>query len=180
MSSRETVVPTAQEALRASRERQDFETAANLLGVSLLVPTTKKLADGTTGYLVRFPRGDDCWTACVASCLQVPIGQVYDSTIDKRLRRGETPDAILETVPAEFDEWLTARGYRMVIHGDLPPKGRWIGVIEMGFGRDHCLLMPDDQVLLDPTSHFGLPVRMFGLEHLAYGVTFENLETEED
>ena len=49
------------EALRASRQRQDFETAANLLGVGLLMPTTKRLADGTTGWLVRFPRGDDCW-----------------------------------------------------------------------------------------------------------------------
>ena len=85
------------------------------------------------------------------------------------------PTRSFETVPAEFDEWLTGRGYRMVTHRDLPPKGRWIGVIEMGFGRDHCLLMLDDQVLLDPTSHLGLPVRLFGLEHLAYGVTFENL-----
>lgn len=168
------------EALRASRERQDFETAVNLLGVGLLVPTTKKLRDGTTGWLVRFPRGDDCWTACVASCLQVPIGQVYDSTIDKRLRRGETPDAILETVPAEFGEWLTGRGYRMVTHGDMPPKGRWIGVIEMGFGRDHCLLMVGDRVLLDPTADLGLPVRMFGLGDLAYGVTFEKLTEKEN
>ncbi len=116
----------------------------------------------------------------MASCLQVPISQVYDSTIDKRLRRGETPDAILQTVTAEFEEWLTGRGYRMVTHGDLPPEGRWIGVIEMGFGRDHCLLMADDQVLLDPTSDLGLPVRMFGLEDLAYGVTFEKLTEKEN
>ena len=168
------------EALRASRQRQDFETAVNLLGVGLLMPTTKSLADGTTGWLVRFPRGDDCWTACVASCLQIPIAEVYDSRIDKRLRRGETPDAILQTVTAEFEEWLTGRGYRMVTHRNPPAAGRWIGVIEMGFGRDHCLLMAGDQVLLDPTADLGIPVRIFGLDALNYGVTFEKLTEKEN
>ncbi len=50
----------------------------------------------------------------------------------------------------------------------------------MGFGRDHCLLMAGDQVLLDPTADLGIPVRIFGLDALNYGVTFEKLTEKEN
>jgi len=137
------------------------------------VPLTRRLADGTTGYLVRFPRTDDCFAAALATCLQVPIERVPDPCIDERLRAGDKPDDIDRDAKAELARWLTRRGLRMIVHTTVPAnRCRWIGVVALeGLFVSHSMVMSFDEVLFDPTLDFG-PVRLWSACHVTYGISF--------
>jgi hypothetical protein len=52
------------------------------------------LRDGTLGYLARAGPEDGCFASALATCLQVPIGDVPDPRLDERLAAGESPEAI--------------------------------------------------------------------------------------
>jgi len=108
-----------------------------------------RLADGTSGYYARRGRGDDCFAAALATCLQVPIGQVPDPRIDERLAAGESADEIEASAWQALGEWLEARGFRMVEHAEpASDRERWIGVVPFpGNFNAHCLVMARGKVL---------------------------------
>jgi hypothetical protein len=117
-------------------------------------PRTCELPDGTTGYFVRLPRLDDCFSAAVATVLQVPIDDVPDPRIDERLRAGDEPHEIDGQAWNALDDWLAARRLRIVLHRIVPAcRRRWIGVVPFpGDFQHHCLVMAGDQLLFDPQA----------------------------
>ena len=116
---------------------------------------------------------DDCFNAAVATVLQIPLGESFDSRMDRRIRAGEDPDDITVTVEREFERWLSHRGLEMRVHKKVPPaKKRWIGIVSMGFSRDHCMVMSGDEVLFDPTADLGTPVQAFGIDEVDFGISF--------
>ena len=143
-----------------------------------LAPRTTRLSDTTTGYYVRPGRLDDCWQAALATCLQVPIGDVPDTRIDERLRAGEEPGEISRSWAEELPGWLTARGLRIVEHTRRLPveRPRWIGVVPFaGMFNDHCLVMSRGEVLFNPTGDSGL-FRAFGPRDVKWGYSFRTIK----
>jgi hypothetical protein len=138
---------------------------------------TVALRDGTTGYYVRTNRRDECFAACLATCLQVPISDVPDPRIDERLAAGEDPEEIGRSAWHQILEWLASRGLGIAIH-KRPPAGhpRWIGVVPLrGHFNDHCLVMSGDEILFDPVDqlqHHGA-VAHFQSRHVRFGYSFE-------
>lgn len=109
------------------------------------------LEDGTTGWYQR--RGDDCWAAAVATCLQVDYDEVPDDRYDEHFVLGVPLDAIEADSAALWDEWLTQRGIRMFVWDTkklrrLRPE-RWIGIVA-AVGWNHCLVMSGREILFDP------------------------------
>ena len=142
--------------------------------------TTVTLPDGTIGYYERGMRSDDCFAACLATCLQVPIEDVPDPRIDERLQAGESPEDVDRSACEELGRWLTARGLCMVTHRPPVASPRWIGVIEfVGAFNDHTVVMAGDTILFDPVdrSRYSRPVRTYTVEDVSGGFTFEQLDS---
>ncbi len=139
------------------------------------LPATKHLSDGTVGYYARAPRMDDCFCAALASCLQVPIGEVPDPRLDERLRAGDAPEVIDADADRELAVWLAERGLRMVEQpvSTAMSWSRWIGIVPLpGWFNSHTLLMGLSRVLFDPTAEIGGGVRVFGARDVRYGYCF--------
>jgi len=152
--------------------RGEFAQVVELLGVSF--PRTTTLPDGSTGWYVRAPRGDDCWAACVSSCLQVPIEQVPDPQLDERLRAGDAPEDIDRESGQEEERWLSERGLHLVAHRPAPVwLPRWVGVVPLrGWFNSHSMLMCGGEVLFDPTAALS-GVRVFSARDVTCGFSFE-------
>jgi hypothetical protein len=131
---------------------------------------------GPSAISWRWPRGDDCWAAAVATCLQVPIDEVPDPRIDARLAQGATPAEIDTSAQQEMKRWLKSRGLRMVFHREVPPDlPRWLGVVPLaGEFNSHSMVMSHDKVLFDPVDEEAheRPVRTFPPDAVAWGVSF--------
>jgi hypothetical protein len=145
---------SVQDVIARKRERPG-ERAAFRKMFSEWEQGTKRLADGSVGYYIQPGRADDCWRAAVATCVQVPPGEVPDPHLDERMDAGETPEEINRSACAERDDWLAELGLRLVIHGEVPvPRRRWVGVIPRpGWFQDHCLVMCRGEVLWDPNPN---------------------------
>jgi hypothetical protein len=140
---------------------------------------TVTLPDSTTGYFERGTRSDDCFAACVATCLQVPLDEVPDPRIDERLRAGETANEINHAAWHEIESWLAERRLRIVRHETPCHEPRWLGVVNFpGDFNDHCLVMAGDQVLFDPVdrSRHSREVRTFSAADVAYGISFQPIK----
>jgi len=112
----------------------------------------RRLPDGTLGWHMRAPRGDDCMAPCIATVLQVPLGQVPDPRIDERRAAGAAAGAVDASAKRELSAWLAARGLEMVYHRQVPVKSqRWIGVVQLsGLFASHAMVMRYGEVLWDP------------------------------
>lgn len=135
---------------------------------------TERLRDGTIGYYVRVPRKDDCWTAAVATCLQVPIEDVPDAHIDASLAAGETPDEIRCDYWTRFRDWLAAERLRMSASQNVPlARRRWIGVVpQAGEFNDHSLVMEHGRILFDPVICSG---RQWTAAEVQLGFSFNKI-----
>ena len=141
-------------------------------------PRTVRLPDGSLGWFMR--RRDDCLQAAIASVLQVPITEVPDAHIDRRLRKGEDPDELNRQMWAELAEWLAGRGLEVVVHPSVPvPADRWIGIVpKEGDFQSHCLVMSHEELLHDPARGIAeferqQKVRIWGPDDVMFGLTFE-------
>ncbi len=118
---------------------------------------TVQLSDGTTGYYPEPGRTDMCFTATVATCLQVPFDQVPDPDLDERVDAGEDPEVVDRDAWLQFAKWLRARGLGMRTHESnrLPWRARrWIGVIRVpGVFQAHTLVMARNKALWDPATN---------------------------
>ena len=139
--------------------------------------TVVRLRDGTAGCYERGRRTDDCFAAALATCLEVPIGEVPDPRIDERLQAGEDAETIARTMWQELAEWLAARGLVMNVHATPPVElPRWIGIVRFeGHFNDHTLVMSRDEVLFDPVdrSRHSRRVRTFSVADVSGGFSFE-------
>lgn len=135
----------------------------------------QRLADGTLGWAVRDNRADDCFTAAVATCLQVPIEEIPDPAIDSRLAAGETIEEIDTAARDQFERWLASRDLEMVLHRNVPARRlRWIGVVPLrGAFNDHCLVMSRDALLFDPSG----PTDFFTADDVRFGLSFRARST---
>ena len=149
---------------------------------------TESLPDGTIGYCLR--RSDDCWTAALATCLQVDYDELPDSCIDERLALGQSPEEIEADAAGLEARWLAWRGLKLQLHTALPPvqADRWIGVVPVeGHFRSHALVMAGDAVLFDPqraatkavARALGMPgaapTRRFYPIEITHGYTIERM-----
>ena len=159
------------------------------------------LENGETGYGMSPGRTDDCFQAAIATALQVPIEQVPDLRLDKRLAAGDDRDEIDRQSWLRLAEWLGRLGLWMTFHEDPPfQRERWVGVV---FGRDrlvgapvpgapagvvwrdnpftdHCLVMARNTIAFDPavTQRLHPGVRPFPWQahDVDYGITFDRME----
>lgn len=144
-----------------------------------MTPATMRLADGTLGYYVRWPRKDDCFAAAIATCLQVPIEEVPDPRLDERVAAGEPVVEIDDSVWDDLYAWLDIRGLRMILHHKVPAaRRRWIGVIPIpGAFMSHCLVMTRREVLFDPARIPPLSLAAiswrFRARDIRYGLSFQ-------
>lgn len=138
------------------------------------------LRDGTTGWPTRYPRRDDCLAACVSTCLQVPIADVFDPCIDARLEAGETVEEVNRSLWAGLAAWLEARGLRLVVHETVPvPVERWIGIVpRLGPFQDHCVVMTQNEVLFDPVNDTWVP--KWHPNDISWGLSFPPANQESD
>jgi hypothetical protein len=138
----------------------------------------KRLADGTTGYTMR--SFDDCFPACVATVLGIPLRQLPQLGIDRRLRSGIDPQLV------ERDADKTMGHWRMVEHNPPPwDVDRWVGVCEhQDWRASHCLVMSRDEVLHDPAPvnitllGVRLGLRVWAPDDIGYGITFDRTNKE--
>lgn len=141
--------------------------------------TAVALPDGTVGYFERGTRTDDCFTACLATCLQVPIDEVPDPRIDERLSGGEAPEEIARSAWDGLARWLASRGLRIVMHESAPVElPRWIGTVEFpGHFNDHSVVMSGGEILFDPVDHSRHERRVcaFTLSDVGKGFSFQRL-----
>lgn len=136
------------------------------------------LRDGSWGWLQR--RTDDCLSAAVASLLQIPMHQVPDLHIDRRLAQtGDLERAELE-VWGEMLAWAERRGLTIVFHSTPPVWAkRWIGIVPQdGAFSDHCLVMAGRDALFDPSQPLppgrNEPVSLYAdPADVAVGITIE-------
>ena len=139
--------------------------------------TTVELADGSIGYYERGMRTDDCLAASLATCLQVPLGEVPDPRIDERLEAGEGAEDIRQSAALELERWLSARGLRIVTHEPPPWESpRWIGVVPFpGDFMNHTLVMTRRTILFDPVdrSRQSRAVRTYQTKDISHGFVFE-------
>lgn len=177
---------------RAELDAAEREAREALLRCSA---RTVDLPDGTVGYFGRpavkagYFRRDDCFTAAVATVLQLPISELPDPRFGERLAAGEDPEDIDRSARQQFARWLARRGLRMVTHRTLPvARRRWIGVVlQSGWFMDHCMVMAGDRILFDPTEDFvfvalakltptapRMRARVGAPEDVDYGISFQN------
>lgn len=140
---------------------------------------TVTLADGTVGYYTRSGRTDDCFAACIATWLQVPLEEVPDPRLDARLQAGESVEDINRSAWQTLCDWLAARGHRLVAH-EPPPwdSPRWLGIVRFpGLFNDHTLVMSGREVLFDPVdrSQYERPVRRYAAEDVSSGFTLASI-----
>lgn len=139
------------------------------------------LPDGTVGYVQR--RADDCLQAAVATLLQVPVHEVPDAQISRRIREGDDPEGVFMDTAVELDRWAAGAGGRFMVHpARLPRRGRWIGVVPAPAGDvdvsaiDHCVVLDGRDVVWETAKPLGLLTHEWG--HTAgdveYGITFES------
>jgi hypothetical protein len=107
-------------------------------------------------------RTDDCFVAAVATCTQVPVEEVPDPDLDKRVKQGADPEELNELAWERYERWAARRGLRMRFWEDVPvPRDRWIGVVVVDpavLGRaedektvdNHSLVTSHDRLLFDP------------------------------
>lgn len=156
---------------------EGMDLLTRLEGVAAYRGGVTCLPDGTVGYFMRAPRMDDCWCAAVATCLQVPIREVPDPCIDKKLTAGVRAEEINRSAWVRTERWLKKLGLRMIVHHKVPvPHPRWIGVARghpgpRGQFADHCLVMTGDEVLFDTLPHLPYFVRL-GAPDILWGVSF--------
>jgi hypothetical protein len=146
----------------------------------------RELPDGTLGWPIRLPRGDDCFASALSTCLQIDIADVPDPRIDERLAAGESADDIERDMSSTLERWLTRRGLQMSVHRKVPVAlPRWIGVVVIaGAFRSHCLCMHYGDVLFDPLVAAsedgridGRAVRQFGAKDVKIGLSFDVADT---
>jgi hypothetical protein len=115
-----------------------------------------RLRDGTLGWHMRAPRGDDCMCPCIATVLKCSIGEVPDPRIDESLAAGESVAVVQARAGRELGLWLAGRGLEMVLHREVPVKSpRWIGVVEFaGSFASHAMVMAGSEVLWDPIEQW--------------------------
>lgn len=155
------------------------------------------------GYGMDPYRTDDCLQAAVATATQVPIEEVPDFALDRRLKRGDNVDEISRTTWERVDGWASKRGLALMYwKGDeVPvPRERWIGVIassntgtrtvvdasgrmirtEGAAFNDHCLVMSHERLVFDPSCSVKVPpgMRMLCCDpaQITYGISFEKEE----
>lgn len=145
-----TVTPSLQNALGGLAAREALRDSLS----GALGPKVVQLASGETGYYMR--RGDDCFQAAVATCLQVPIDDVPDWRLNERHAAGESVASIDQSAWAQMFDWLASRGLRMQVHFRLPVRRRrWIGVVPIsGAFGSHCLVMDRGELIFDPVPLF--------------------------
>jgi hypothetical protein len=147
------------------------------------------------GYGMDPYRTDDCFQAAIATCTQIPIEQVPDLQLDKRLSEGTSPEEISRASWDRIDWWAVKRRLRLTYFDHVPvPRERWIGVIEYrgpvptehhasggnhGF-TDHCLVMCHDRLVFDPSCSVRVPAGMrllcFDPKDITYGISFDKEE----
>jgi hypothetical protein len=150
------------------------------------------------GYAMAPHRHDDCFQAAVATVTQVPIEQVPDLALDRRLSEGADAEEISRTAWERFDAWATRRAFALRFWPEVPvDRPRWIGVVESPMGdarysytpdggvvlvegtnfNDHCLVMSHDRLLFDPSCSVRIPpgARPFAFtpDQITYGISFE-------
>jgi hypothetical protein len=171
---------------------------------STRIPTVRIEEHGITGYCMDPERRHDCLRPAIATVLQVPVDQVPDPDIDRRLaddltdaRRRYPADAAerlwaisraaIRTQLAGWqliDEWLDRRAYRVTVHETMPTLDRWIAVVEPpipeGFFGDHCLVMSHDTLIFDPAVSVppppGMRLRRWSHRDFRYGLSFSRAE----
>lgn len=144
-----------------------------------------ELDGGEVGYGMDPYRLDDCFQAAIATTTQIPIEQVPDLRLDKRVAAGEDPDEINLQGWERIYRWLQGRGLGLVIHEDVPvARDRWIGVVRdpspAGPFCDHCLVMCHDELVFDPACTVKAPpgerTMHFRPSAIAYGISFDREE----
>lgn len=113
--------------------------------------TSRLPVDGLVGYHAR--RDDDCWTAALATLLQVDYDELPDFCVDERLKLGQGPAEVERAVAGLEERWLEWRGLALQLHTKLPPvpADRWVGVVPVeGHFQSHALVMAGNQILWDP------------------------------
>jgi hypothetical protein len=155
------------------------------------------------GYAMHPYLTDDCFRAAVATATQVPIEQVPDLKLDRRLSQGEDPDEISQTSWERIESWGAKRGLALRFWDEVPvPRRRWIGVVKSlatgqlsssideygnvslsegaGGFHDHCLIMDHERLVFDPAVAVKPPPGFQGLnfrpEQISYGISFESKE----
>ena len=187
--------PVRSAPVRARFQRHSSITTALAPLMLAGAPRTAELPNGLTGWFIRGARSDDCWAAALATCLQVPIGEVPDPRIDERLRCGDDPEEIYRSFWSEQRAWAAGRGLHMLVHRKVPVnRARWIGLVRRpGLWMDHSLVMSGPDVLFDPLLDFQLPAlaafakiggqqavakirtRRWGADDVAVGFSFRKL-----
>ena len=141
----------------------DARLDAALRAHAILTPHSVRLRDGTIGYYAP-GRFDLCYTAAVATCLQVPEAyhwhapypNVYclpDTKTQERTRRGDPAEQIQRDTWLAWARWCDAWGLQMWLHKPVSPAptGRWVGIVDSRDPREqHCLVMHGKDVLFNP------------------------------
>jgi hypothetical protein len=133
------------------------------------------LRDGTLGYSMR--RADDCFQACIATCLQVPSPNVPDVRLDAKLAAGKDPEEIGRFAWGTMIQWSARRGLTVVIHPRPPTsERRWIGVVpDRGTFNGHCLVMCKSEVLHNPMTVTPGDPGPHDPGDIDFGITFERI-----
>ncbi len=131
------------------------------------------------GYAMHPHRGDDCLSAAIATCTQIPIEQVPDLKLNHRSRVGESADEISRTSWERIERWAKRQALALVVSHEVPmPLDRWIGVTEgttpLG---GHSLVMSHDRLFFNPSCSVHLPGRATGRwrydpSEITYGIAF--------
>jgi hypothetical protein len=125
---------------------------------------------------------DNCLAAAIATVTQIPIAQVPELKVDKRLAQGEDPEDVSRTSWERIATWASKRGLRPLFHEQVPvPLRRWIGVVVVQddcdpYG-DHCLVMCHDRIIFEPSCTVrpgpGFEVKRFRPDDITYGLSFQ-------
>jgi hypothetical protein len=137
-------------------------------------------------------RTDTCFQAAIATVTQIPIEEVPDLNIDRRLKEGADPDELNRMGWDRIDRWAAKRGLTPRLWEQVPvPRRRWIGVVVIEASRfarghdepvfdDHCLIMSFDRLIFDPmcsvTPPPGMRLMDFRPTDITYGITFDREE----
>jgi hypothetical protein len=87
-------------------------------------------AGDEVGYGMDPYRQDDCLRAAIATCTQVPIEEVPDLQVDKRLSAGQSAEEITRKGWDTIERWALERGWHVVVHEQVPAdRDRWVGIV---------------------------------------------------
>lgn len=156
------------------------------------------LGNGEIGYCMTPNQTFDCLRPAIATVLQIPLEQLPDARIDKRLDTGDPPEVIVRESWARLVRWLHGRGVQLVVHETVPVrKHRWIGVCKSPNSSfldellkdtpdsgaafsDHSVVMCHDRVVFDPAISLRAPPGMrlyrYELADVRYGISFDRRE----